>query len=82
MWDGYIEKEEKLQRFIDELELMGIKFIELHTSGHADKDAMIKLNKLVNPDKTIIIHTEDKENGKNLFNNVMDIVDGKYYNVK
>jgi len=82
MWDGYIEKEEKLQKFIDELELMGIKFIELHTSGHADKEAMIKLNKLVNPDKTIIIHTEDKENGKYLFNNVMDIIDGKYYNVK
>mgnify|MGYP003290602280 FL=1 len=82
MWDGYIEKEEKLQKFIDELELMGIKFIELHTSGHADKDAMVKLNKLVNPDKTIIIHTEDKENGKYLFNNVMDIIDGKYYNVK
>ena len=82
MWDGYIEKEEKLQKFIDEMELMGIKFIELHTSGHADKDAMIKLNKLVNPDKTIIIHTEDKENGKYLFNNVMDIIDGKYYNVK
>jgi len=41
---SYIEKEEKLQKFIDELELMGIKFIELHTSGHADKEAMIKLN--------------------------------------
>ena len=30
----------------------------------------------------IIIHTENKENGKNLFNNVIDIVDNKYYNVK
>lgn len=82
MWDGYIEKEKKLKIFINELELMNIKFIRLHTSGHADMDGMIKLNKILNPDKTIIIHTENKENGKNLFNNVIDIVDNKYYNVK
>lgn len=81
MWDGYINREYKLQSFIKELGLMNIKFIELHTSGHADTEGMKKINSLVNPEKTIIIHTENKENGKDLFNNVIDINDGIYYKI-
>lgn len=79
MWDGYIEKEVKLKKFIDTLENeMKIKFIPLHTSGHADKESMKKLNDIVNPDKTIIIHTEDSESGQVIFNNVINIDDLEY----
>ena len=79
MWSGYIEKEEKLRKFIDEIEHMGINFKELHTSGHADINSMIKLNEVANPDKTIIIHTENRENGKNIFNDIVDLNDNEFF---
>ena len=78
MWSGYIKKEEKLRNFIDEIENMGIEFKELHTSGHADINSMIKLNEIVNPNKTIIIHTENRENGKNIFNDIVDLNDNEF----
>lgn len=77
MWDGYIDKEEKLKEFINELKTMNIDIIKLHTSGHADKDAFIELNKITNPNQTIIIHTEDGSKGKELFNNVIKISDNE-----
>lgn len=82
MWDGYIEKEEKLNSFIEEIKNMNIDFIELHTSGHADLSAMKLMNKKLNPNSTIIIHTDDGEKGKNIFNNVVNIQDGEYINVE
>ena len=78
MWSGYVEKEEKLRNFIDEIENMGIEFKELHTSGHADINAMIKLNETVNPNKIIIIHTENREKGKNIFNDIVDLNDNEF----
>ena len=78
MWSGYIEKEEKLKKFIDEIKNMNIDFKELHTSGHADINSMIKLNEIVNPDKTIIIHTENREKGKNIFNDIVDLNDNEF----
>ena len=82
MWDGYIEKEEKLKYFINELEKMNIEFIELHTSGHADREAMKKINEIVNPDNTIIIHTENSELGTSIFNNVVSLKDGQIFELK
>lgn len=82
MWDGYIKKEEKLENFIHELNLMHIDFFELHTSGHADLSAMQMLNKLVNPNQTIIIHTENGQEGINIFNYVQKLEEGIYYSVK
>ena len=79
MWSGYVEKEEKLRNFIDEIENMGIEFKELHTSGHADINSMIKLNEIVNPDKTIIIHTENRETGENIFNDIVDLNDNEFF---
>jgi ribonuclease J len=75
MWDGYIEKEEKLRNFINDIEGLGIKVINLHTSGHSDINSMEKLNEIINSDKTIIIHTEDNSLGKDIFNNVIDLKD-------
>ena len=75
MWDGYIEKEEKLRNFINKIESLGIKVINLHTSGHSDINSMKELNEIINPDKTIIIHTEDNSLGKDIFNNVIDLKD-------
>ncbi len=75
MWDGYIKTDEKLNTNIERLKSLGIKYVELHTSGHADIKAMETLNRITNPDKTIIIHTEAKEKGRTIFNNVLDIED-------
>ena len=77
MWYGYIEKEEKLRNFIDEIKNMGIEFKELHTSGHADINSMKKLNEIVNPDKTIVIHTENKKVVDNIFNNIINLNDNE-----
>lgn len=81
MWSGYIEKEEKLRNFINEIRDMGIEFKELHTSGHADIISMKKLNEIVEPDKTIVIHTENREKGKNIFNNILDLEDNEYIDI-
>lgn len=77
MWEGYIEKEEKIKNFIQELKNMNIDIIFLHTSGHADKESFLKLNKIINPKQTIIIHTEDGSKGKELLNNVIEINDNE-----
>ena len=77
MWEGYIEKEDKLKRFINELKNMNIDIVFLHTSGHADINGYKKLNKIVNPNQTIIIHTENGSNGKAIFNNVIELNDGE-----
>jgi len=79
MWDGYIKKEEKLKKFINELEKMNIEYKELHTSGHASIKAMKKLNEIVNPNATIIIHTQNNKEGINIFNNVVNIKDNETY---
>lgn len=79
MWSGYIEKEEKLRNFIDEIKEIGIEVKELHTSGHVDIISMKKLNEIVNPDKTIIIHTENNERGKNIFNDIVDLNDNQIF---
>lgn len=81
MWNGYIEKEDKLKNFINEIKDMGIEFKEIHTSGHADITSMKKLNEIINSDNTIIIHTENREKGKNIFNNVIDLKDNKIFKI-
>lgn len=79
MWDGYIEKEEKLKEFIKECEKMNIKIINVHTSGHADISSMKKMNEIVNPNNTIIIHTENRRKGENIFRNVIDLDDNQVF---
>ena len=81
MWNGYIEKSESLRKFLDECNEMEITILNIHTSGHADKIAMKKLNEICDPNKTIIIHTEDKTDGFNIFKNVEDLKDNEYFKI-
>lgn len=81
MWSGYIEKDEKFKKIIEEIGDMGIDFKELHTSGHADITSMKRLNQIVNPDKTIIIHTENRKNGVDVFNNIIDLDDNQIFKI-
>lgn len=76
MWDGYL-KEESIQNFIEEMKKMGVTFLKLHTSGHADKEAMKQVEEILKPKKTIFIHTEHKELSHEIFNTVIDLEDGE-----
>lgn len=66
MWNGYLE-EDSMKKMKEKIEKMGIKWIQLHTSGHADIEAMKKIEALLKPEKTILIHTEHKEMAKKIF---------------
>lgn len=61
MWHGYLDKEngdnrETLRNFFGNREI-----IELHTSGHATKEAIKMLIDITSPNYVIPIHTEAKE---------------------
>ena len=55
MWKGYLEQE-NIKEFLD-----GYKIFDMHTSGHADSDAIKMVIDTVNPEVIIPIHTEVPE---------------------
>ncbi len=52
MWKGYLE-EERVKSFID-----GYRKVDVHTSGHADIEAIKMLMEMTTPDIILPIHTE------------------------
>ena len=64
-WSGY-KNSENMKEFLAECEAMGLKIETLHTSGHADENAVRKLIDTVNPDVIIPVHTENAEKFKEL----------------
>ena len=69
MWEGYKEKEE-MKNFFEELKKYGIcDIIDMHTSGHADKETISLLNAL-KAKKVVPIHTTKKEKLTNVLDNV------------
>ena len=64
-WSGYKDTED-MKAFLDECEKLGLEIVTLHTSGHADKDAIKSLVKTVNPKKLIPVHTENADAFKDL----------------
>ena len=69
MWEGYKEKTE-MKEFFQNIKKYGISdIIDLHTSGHADKDTIKLLNNL-NATKVIPIHTTCPEELTNILDNV------------
>ena len=69
MWEGYKEKEE-MKNFFEELKKYGIcDIIDMHTSGHADKETISLLNAL-KAKKVVPIHTTKKEKLTNILDNV------------
>lgn len=57
MWSGYREKED-IKRLLEIFERRNCPIYTLHTSGHADSDAIQKLIKAVDPKETIFVHGE------------------------
>lgn len=63
MWKGYL-KQNNIKEFLD-----GYKRLDMHTSGHADSDAIKMVIDTVRPDIVIPMHTEVPE----AFTNITDI---------
>lgn len=55
MWKGYLEQD-SIKEFLD-----GYKRLDMHTSGHADSDAIKMIIDTVQPDMVIPMHTEVPE---------------------
>ena len=64
-WSGY-KNGESMKEFLSECEALGLKIETLHTSGHADENAVRKLIETVNPEVIIPVHTENAERFKEL----------------
>ena len=58
MWKGYIDQP-AMRDFIDFMQSRGVKLHILHTSGHADSEAIHQLIKTVLPRYIIPVHTEN-----------------------
>ena len=60
MWNGY-KQQQSTQEFLDFAESLGIKVIDIHTSGHADRNDLHKFLARLNPQHIIPIHTVNTE---------------------
>lgn len=56
MWKGY-KQSEHMSAFLDKISSLGIKIVDLHTSGHASPDDIELLKQTLNPKETICVHT-------------------------
>lgn len=85
MWPGYIDSArpntKKAIEFIDKVKAMGIDYHYLHTSGHADRDALRFVDNNLKRKLTIGIHTDDNAKLKTIFKNYKRIVDGDEINI-
>lgn len=75
MWDGYLNKP-KMQEFVNKVKALGIDFVKLHTSGHADLETIKVVDKIIQPTKVIVIHTQNCKKAKEVFENTEIIDDG------
>ena len=71
-WEGYLED---VKGFWDK---NGVKIIQVHVSGHAYVEDLVKFAKAVKPRNIIPIHTEKAKDYKRLFgSNILLLEDGK-----
>ncbi len=63
MWSGYIDKYSEVKKLV---EYAGENVFTAHVSGHATKEDMEDVIKMISPDKLIVHHTNDVDNLLNL----------------
>ncbi len=66
MWHGY-RKEKSTKAFVDYLLGRGMTEIEIHTSGHADRDALRRMVDALNPTHIVPIHTFEADEYQDVF---------------
>jgi ribonuclease J len=57
-WSGY-KSQPEMRSFLEKCEQMGLRIVTLHTSGHADEEAIRRLIDTVHPTTIIPVHTEN-----------------------
>ena len=55
MWQGY---KEGMTSFLEGVETLGIKTVDLHVSGHADRQTVGRLIRKTCPKELIMVHCE------------------------
>lgn len=81
MWSGY-KDQPKTKAFIDLFVSNNFKLIDMHTSGHADVGTLIEYANTINPKLIIPIHTNNKKEYKNIFNQaVLELEDGQTHKI-
>ena len=58
IWEGYKKQPDTIE-FLKACGEWGLSIVSLHTSGHADKDAIVRLIECVKPKNIIPVHTEN-----------------------
>jgi len=66
MWDGY-KKETQTREFIDFLIGKGMTEKQIHTSGHADRDALKRMVEVLKPKNLVPIHTFEGDKYEEIF---------------
>ena len=56
IWKGY-KKEKEVSEFLDGVRALGIKIVDLHTSGHASEEDIELLKSVVHAKKYVCVHT-------------------------
>ena len=73
LWEGYRGKD-KTRQFLDAVQDMGVRVESLHTSGHADLQALQRMSATLKPKRIIPIHTFHPEQYQDLFSEPVQIV--------
>jgi ribonuclease J len=55
MWVGYLKKDEAVKRFWEKND---VRIVQIHTSGHAYLQDLVKFSGTIKPKNIIPIHTE------------------------
>lgn len=66
LWEGYKNKD-RTRQFLDYIQSMGVRIESLHTSGHADFQALQRMSATFKPKRIIPIHTFHPEQYQDLF---------------
>jgi len=80
MWDGYLRRPAggTLKRMLDDHE---IRFVHVHTSGHASVTDLQRLVEAFKPKRIVPIHSEATSRFAELFPNVEQHPDGQWWEV-
>jgi len=81
IWSGY-KDQPKTKEFIEFFEGNNFNVIDMHTSGHADVETLKEYANAINPKMIIPIHTNNKKEYKNIFNQaVLELNDNQPHRI-
>lgn len=58
LWSGY-KDDDRTKEFLERMEALGLRVVDLHTSGHADARTLERLIQKTDPDEIVPVHTEN-----------------------